>query len=69
MAKRSANPAQSFAKRLFKAASKAGMNVRVELHPDGMTVVTTTSAPMLPVSDDAAADLDGWVRKHHANPT
>jgi hypothetical protein len=69
MAKRSANPAQSFAKRLFEAAAKAGVNVRVECHPNGMTVVTTTTAPMLPVSDDAAADLDGWVRKHHADPT
>jgi hypothetical protein len=68
MAKRPANPAQSFAKRLFEAASKAGINVRVELHPDGMTVVTTTTGPMLPASDDADNELERWMRKHHADP-
>jgi hypothetical protein len=68
MAKRPTNPAQSFAKRLFEAAAKAGVNVRVELHPDGMTVVTATTAPMLPASDDADIELERWMRKHHADP-
>jgi len=69
MSKRSANPAQSIAKGLLAAAAKVGVNVRFEFHPDGTMVATTTSASTLPASDDAAADLDGWMRKPHANPT
>jgi hypothetical protein len=67
MAKRPANPAQTLAKRLLEAAAKIGVNVRVEF-PDG-TIVTTTQASSLPISDDAAFDLERWMKKHHANPT
>jgi hypothetical protein len=35
---------QSDANRLFKAAMKAGVNVRVEFRPDG-TIVATTEKP------------------------
>jgi hypothetical protein len=69
MARRSANPTQSFVKRLFEAAAKLGASVRVEIHPDDTTVVTTTTAPMLPALDEGGAtDLERWMRKHHANP-
>lgn len=68
MAKRPVNPTQSFTKRLFEAAAKVGLNVRVEFHPDGTIVATTTTAPMLPVPDDAATELERWM-KQHANPT
>jgi hypothetical protein len=68
MAKRSANPTQSIAKRLFEAAAKVGVNVRVEFHPDGMIVATTSPSPGLTDPDRAATELDGWMRKH-ANQT
>jgi hypothetical protein len=69
MTKRSANPAQAFARRLFEAAAKVGVNVRMEFHPDGRVVATTTTAPMLPSSDNVSADLERWMRKQHADAT
>ena len=68
MAKRSANPAQSFAKRLFEAAAKLGVNVRVEIYPDVTIVATTSPSPTPNDSDNAAIELDEWMRKY-ANQT
>jgi hypothetical protein len=59
---------QSDAKRFFKAAAKAGVDVRLEFRPDGTVVATTNGAVSTVATDEAKNDLDSWMKKHHANP-
>lgn len=56
---------QTDAKRLFKAAARAGVKVRVEFRPDGTIIATTESEATTPEHVDA--DLDTWMRKHNAD--
>jgi hypothetical protein len=52
MTSRPAKFTQSHANRLFKAAAKAGVNLRVEFHPDG-TIIATTDILSEPKGDGA----------------
>jgi hypothetical protein len=69
MSNRPAKFTQSDAKRLFKAAANAGVNVRVEFHPDGTIIASTGNRVTELVPKDADTDLDKWMKKHHENPT
>jgi phosphopantetheine adenylyltransferase len=68
MPRRTAKLLQSDAKRLFKAASEAGVNVRVEFRSDGTIVATTCSRGAIAAIAERANDLDEWMKTHHANP-
>jgi hypothetical protein len=69
MSNRPAKFTQSDAKRLFKAAANAGVNVRVEFHPDGTIIASTGNRVTELFPNDADTDLDKWMKKHHENPT
>ena len=57
---------QADAKRLFKAAVKAGVNVRVEFWPDGTIIASTVTGTTRLLPEDVNGDLDTWIKKHHA---
>lgn len=67
MPTRPANLSQSDATRLFKAAAKANVVVRIEFRPDG-TIIATTGRVAAPPAEDGSTDLDKWMEKQHANP-
>jgi hypothetical protein len=69
MSNRPARFTQSDAKRLFNAAANAGVNVRVEFHPDGTIIASIGNRVTELVPNDADTDLDKWMKKHHENPT
>jgi hypothetical protein len=60
MRSRAGNITESHAKRLFKAAAAAGVDVTVEFRPDG-TIVATTRKPAEP--DTADSDSPEEIRK------
>jgi hypothetical protein len=55
---------QSDANRLFKAAAKAGVKVRLEFRPDGTIIATTVGT-----APDVGTELDEWMEKHNAGST
>jgi hypothetical protein len=55
---------QSDAKRLFKAAANAGVNVRLEFRPDGTIIAVTGSAATELLPKEGISDLDKWMKKH-----
>ena len=61
---------QSDAGRIFKAARKAGVDVKVEFRPDG-TIIATTGKAMASTTDEKLSvddELEQWQRKKsHAN--
>jgi hypothetical protein len=67
MRSRLAKFTQSDAKRLFKAAVKAGVEVRLEFRPDGTIIASTISEATELTPNDADTDLDKWMTKHHAS--
>ncbi len=69
MRSRLARFTESDAKRLFKAAVKAGVDVRLEFRPDGTIIATSGSATAGANSEDVDTELDKWMKKHHADPT
>jgi hypothetical protein len=61
MPSRLAKFTQSEAKRLFKAAAMAGVNVRVEFRADGTIIATAGAAAP---TADVDTDLDVWMKEH-----
>jgi hypothetical protein len=59
---------QAEVRRLFAAAAEVGINVRLEIRPDGTLIATcgckTTEVP----PKYADTELDTWMKKHHADP-
>jgi hypothetical protein len=60
--RRPANFTQSQAISIFKAAAKAGLNVRVEFHSDG-TIIASTSDPMTPNIQEPRPETPGDLKK------
>jgi hypothetical protein len=56
------------AKRLFRAAAKAGLNVRVEFRLDG-TIVAFTDNTTTAATINNPNELDEWMKNHHADPS
>jgi hypothetical protein len=67
MSSRQAKFTQSDAKRLFKAAAKAGVNVRVEFRSDGTIIATTGNVGTVSAINDVNSELDEWMEEHHAH--
>jgi diadenosine tetraphosphate (Ap4A) HIT family hydrolase len=68
MTSRAAKFKQSEVQRLFKAAANARVSVRLEFQPDG-TIVVITNGTAPSTAAEAHTDLDGWMKKHDADPT
>jgi hypothetical protein len=54
---------QSDAKRLFKAAVKAGVNVRLEFHPDGTIVAITDKSAEPSGKGEPSSESPETIRK------
>jgi hypothetical protein len=63
MRSRLANFTQSHAKRLFKAAAAAGVDVRVEFRPDGTIIATAHKSAELDGADPSSSDSADKIRK------
>ena len=63
MRSRLANFAQSDAKRLFKAAVRAGVDVTVEFRPDGTIIATAHKPAEIDGTDALPSDSPEEIRK------
>jgi hypothetical protein len=53
-------------KRLFAAAAKAGVDLRLEIRPDGTLIVGCKTTELSPICVDT--ELDKWMKARHENP-
>jgi hypothetical protein len=67
MSRKSAKFTQTDANRLFRAAVKVGIEVRVEFRPDGTIIASTGNSTTRLLPEDVNGDLDTWIKKHHAD--
>jgi hypothetical protein len=56
---------QAEIKRLFAAAAKAGVDLRLEIRPDGTLIVGCKTTEVSPKCVDT--ELDEWMKARHAN--
>jgi hypothetical protein len=57
---------QTEMKRLFAAAAKAGVDLRLEIRPDGTLIVGCKTTELSPICVDT--ELDKWMKARHENP-
>jgi hypothetical protein len=67
MSRRPAKFTQTQVSRLFAAAAKVGVNLRLEIRPDGTLIANSESKTTEPPTC-VDTELDTWMKRHHADP-